>query len=167
MERLAHLSIAGVLLRDREPGRVVTGRDGIPRVEYSLSRSDTRNLRVALRGAAEVLAAQGATDIMTLQQPPVRARPGTAGWLGAFGAAMDARGFAAGRMSFITFHQMASCAMGRDPRHAVVSETGESHDVRGLYVADGSAFVTSSGVNPMLTIMALADHVARGLAERW
>jgi choline dehydrogenase-like flavoprotein len=45
----------------------------------------------------------------------------------------------------------------------VVGETGESHDVRGLYVADASAFVTSSGVNPMITIMAIADHVARGI----
>ena len=59
---------------------------------------------------------------------------------------------------------MASAAMGRDPARGVVDETGESFEVRGLYVADGSAFPTSSGVNPMITIMALADHVARGIA---
>jgi len=38
--------------------------------------------------------------------------------------------------------------------------------VRGLYVTDASAFPTSSGVNPMITIMAIADHVARGIIER-
>jgi len=70
-------------------------------------------------------------------------------------------------MSYITFHQMASCAMGRNPATSVVSETGETHDVRGLFVADGSACVTSTGVNPMITIMAIADHVARGILERW
>jgi choline dehydrogenase-like flavoprotein len=80
---------------------------------------------------------------------------------------MDSRGYTKCRMSYITFHQMASCAMGADPSRSVVGETGESHDVKGLYVADGSAFVTSSGVNPMITIMAIADHVARGMAERW
>ena len=69
-------------------------------------------------------------------------------------------------MSYITFHQMASCAMGADRARSVVGETGESHDVRGLYVADASAFPTSSGVNPMITIMAIADHVARGMIER-
>jgi choline dehydrogenase-like flavoprotein len=49
----------------------------------------------------------------------------------------------------------------------VINETGESHDLPGLFIADGSAFVTSSGVNPMITIMAIADHVARGIADRW
>ncbi len=70
-------------------------------------------------------------------------------------------------MALISFHQMASCAMGADPGRGVVDETGETFDLRGLFVADASAFVTSSGVNPMITIMAIADHVARGIAERW
>jgi len=67
-------------------------------------------------------------------------------------------------MAYIPFHQMASCAMGADPARSVAGETGESHEVKGLYVADASAFVTSSGVNPMITIMAIADHVARGIS---
>lgn len=161
--RLAHLGIVGILLRDRASGEVQTGKAGIPRVAYDLSGFDTRNLRVALRGAADVLAAAGASELMTLQQPPVRITPGSPGWLNAFAAAMDARGYAAGRMSFITFHQMGTCAMGRNPRTSVVGETGESHDVKGLYVADASAFPTSSGVNPMITIMAIAHVVAQGL----
>ena len=78
---------------------------------------------------------------------------------------MDARGYDRCRMSFITFHQMGSCAMGADPRTSVVGERGESHDVRGLYVADASTFPASSGVNPMITIMAIADHVSRGILE--
>jgi choline dehydrogenase-like flavoprotein len=57
--------------------------------------------------------------------------------------------------------------MGADPARSVVDGRGASHDVAGLYVADGSLFPDSSGVNPMLTIMALADHVARGIAEEW
>lgn len=166
LRRLAHLSVAGILLRDRAPGRVVTGRDGIPRVHYDLARYDIVNLKSALRGAAELLAAAGAQELFSLHQPPVRAKPGATGWLARMGSEMDARGYAAGRMAYITFHQMASCAMGRDPRHFVVDEAGESHEVKGLYVADASAFPTSSGVNPMITIMAVADHVARGMAEK-
>jgi choline dehydrogenase-like flavoprotein len=132
-------------------------------VEYELSRYDAANLRAALRGAAEVLASQGATELVSLHQPPVRARPGERGSLASFGSAMDARGYNAGRVAYIAFHQMASCAMGADPARSVVGETGESHEVKGLYVADASAFVTSSGVNPMITIMAIADHVARAM----
>lgn len=165
--QLGKLSLVGILLRDRDAGRVAVGRDGRPRVHYELSRHDVGHVRQAIRGAAQVLAAAGATEMMTLQTPPVRARPGPAGWLDRFTASADRRGYTKCRMSYITFHQMASCAMGKDARHSVVGETGESHEVRGLYVADGSAFVTSSGVNPMITIQAIADHVARGLIETW
>lgn len=161
--RLGHLSIVGAVLRDRDPGRVVTGRDGRPRVHYEVSAFDAANLRAGLLGAAQVLAAAGARELFSIQQPPVRCRPGTGDWLAAFGAAMDARGYDRCRMAFITFHQMGSCAMGADPRTSVVDGTGRSHEVEGLYVTDASTFPASSGVNPMLTIMAIADHVARGI----
>lgn len=166
VSRLAHTSLVGVLLRDRDGGRVAVSRDGHPRVHYEPSRYDLNHLRVALRGAAEVLAAAGAEEVISLHTPPVRVRPGPAGWLERFAAGADARGYTHCRMSYITFHQMASAAMGRDPARSVVGESGEAYELRGLYVADGSVFPTSSGVNPMITIMAIADHVGRSIAER-
>jgi choline dehydrogenase-like flavoprotein len=165
--KLAHSCAIGILLRDRDAGRVVTGRDGRPRAHYELSAYDARHLRAAMLGAAEVVAAAGAEEITTLQQPPVRVRPGTPGWREAFAAGVDARGLDRCRMALISFHQMGTARIGADPARGVVDEAGETFEVRGLYVADGSAFVTSSGVNPMITIMAVADHVARGIAERW
>jgi len=166
LRRLGNLGLVALLLRDRDPGRVVTGRDGRPRVHYELSAFDQQHVRTAMRGAAQLLAQQGATEIFTVQQPPARVKPGAAGWLDGLQSDMDARGYDRCRMAFITFHQMASCTMGKERGTSVVGETGESHDVKGLYVADASAFVTSSGVNPMITIMALADHIARGINER-
>jgi len=167
LRRLANVSIVGLLLRDRDPGRVITGRDGRPRVHYEVSAFDQQHVRVAMRHAAELLVQQGATELFTVQQPPARVKPGAPGWLDTFQRDMDVRGYDRCRMAFITFHQMASCTMGKDRGTSVVGESGESHDVKGLYVADASAFVTSSGVNPMITIMALADHVARGMLETW
>jgi choline dehydrogenase-like flavoprotein len=167
MKQLANLSIVGILLRDRDSGRVATGRDGHPHVHYELSAFDIAHVRTAMRGAAELLAQQGARAIFTVQQPPAQTKPGTPGWLDRFMADADARQYGRTRQAFITFHQMASCSMGKDPRTSVIGETGESHDVKGLYVADASTFVTSSGVNPMITIMAIADHIARGIGERW
>jgi choline dehydrogenase-like flavoprotein len=61
---------------------------------------------------------------------------------------------------------MGTCRMGSDPRSAVVNADGEVYGVRGLFVADGSAFPAASGVNPMLTIMALAHHVAQRIKAR-
>jgi long-chain-alcohol oxidase len=166
MARLSHVSIIGILLRDRDPGRVVVGRDGRPRVHYELSHHDVANVRRGLRGAAQILAAAGATELFSLHTPPARAVPGRARWLEGLADDMDRRGYTKCRMSYITFHQMASCPMGADPGASVVGETGESPQVPGLFLADASVFPTSSGVNPMITIMAIADHVARGILER-
>jgi choline dehydrogenase-like flavoprotein len=132
-------------------------------VHYELSRFDERHVRAGVRGAAQVLAAAGATELFSLHTPPARARPGAPGWLDRFVADCDARGYRRCRMSYISFHQMGGAALGRDPARSVAGETGEVHGVRGLYVADGGAFPTSSGVNPMITIMAIADHVAHAI----
>jgi choline dehydrogenase-like flavoprotein len=167
VRRLGNTSVCGILLRDRDSGRVVTARDGRPRVHYELSTYDANHLRVAMRGAAEVLAAAGAMELMTLQQPPVRVKPGATGWLDDYARRIDAGGIDRCKMALISFHQMGTCAMGADPGRGVIGESGEAFDLPGLYVADGSAFVTSSGVNPMITIMAIADHVARGIADSW
>jgi long-chain-alcohol oxidase len=161
--RLGNLSIVGVLLRDRDAGRIAVSRQGRARVHYELSRFDAGHVRAGLEGAAKILAAAGATEIFSLHTPPARVRPGQHGWLESFVGQCDRRGYRRCRMSYISFHQMGSAAMGRDRGRSVAGETGETHEVKGLYVADGSAFPTSSGVNPMITIMAIADHVAHAI----
>ena len=56
--------------------------------------------------------------------------------------------------------------MGRDPRRSVVNEWGRAHDVKNLFIVDGSLFVTSGGVNPTSTIQALALYIADGIKRR-
>ena len=63
------------------------------------------------------------------------------------------------------YHPAGTCRMGADPRTSVCDENGEVHGTRGLFVADASAFPAASGVNPMVTVMALAHHVATRLAR--
>jgi choline dehydrogenase-like flavoprotein len=58
-------------------------------------------------------------------------------------------------------HAMGSCRMGRDAKTSVVNEFCQSHDVKNLYICDTSVFVTSAGVNPTLTAMAIADRAAK------
>ena len=64
------------------------------------------------------------------------------------------------------FHPMGTARMGRSPRESVVDPSGAFHGIRDLYAADASVLPTALGANPMLTIMACARHIARGLAER-
>jgi choline dehydrogenase-like flavoprotein len=54
--------------------------------------------------------------------------------------------------------------MGLDPATSVIGEDSQCHQVKGLFVADASAFPTASGVNPMLTIMAMAHQASRHIA---
>jgi hypothetical protein len=60
-------------------------------------------------------------------------------------------------------HFMGTARMGDDPATSVVDRWGMAHDVPGLGVIDGSAFVTAGGVNPTSTICALALRTAEHL----
>jgi choline dehydrogenase-like flavoprotein len=54
--------------------------------------------------------------------------------------------------------------MGADADSSVVDPTGAVRGTDGLYVADASLLPTSVGVNPMMTVIACATHVARDAA---
>ena len=60
-------------------------------------------------------------------------------------------------------HVQGSCRMGDDPERSVVDRNGESHDVKRLFVGDGSLVPRTMSVNPSLTIMALATRLAEHL----
>lgn len=124
MRKLSCTSLVGVLLRDRDGGRVAI---------YRISRYDQNHMQIALEAAARVLKAAGARDVFLTQSLSV------------------------------SFHQMGTCRMGSRRRDSVVNAEGESWDVRDLFVADGSLFPSASGVNPMLTIAALGQHVAKAI----
>ncbi len=163
---LAHTGLVGVLLRDRRPGRVAVTRNGRPKVHYEVSRLDAAHTRAGLLAAGRILHAAGAERLVSLHTPPARVATAATSWERDLTSSMDASGYRRCRMSYISFHQMGTAAMGAN-RQAVVDERGEVHGVRGLFVADASTFPASSGVNPMLTIMAIADHVARGIQDAW
>jgi choline dehydrogenase-like flavoprotein len=62
-------------------------------------------------------------------------------------------------------HLLGTCRMGHDPKRSVVNRYGQTHDVKNLYVADASIFVTGSSFNPTLTIVALANWIADHFIE--
>jgi choline dehydrogenase-like flavoprotein len=60
---------------------------------------------------------------------------------------------------------MGTARMGTDPERSVVNEWGRCHDVRNLFIVDGSVFVTAAAVNPTNTIQALALHIADSIKQ--
>ncbi|WP_238357880.1 GMC family oxidoreductase [Cohnella zeiphila] len=63
-------------------------------------------------------------------------------------------------------HQAGTLRMGDDPSTSVTDPSGRIHGYDNLWVSDGSVHVTNGGVNPVLTIMALAFRTADNLANR-
>jgi len=68
-----------------------------------------------------------------------------------------------------SIHELGTARMGDDPKTSVLNQFQQSHDVKNLFVVDGSAFVSASCQNPTWTIMALCwrscDYLADQLAK--
>ena len=164
MARLPKTALVGILLRDRFGGRVRVDRDGVAVIDYRLSRYDRAHLRRAIGAAAELLEAAGAREIWVPLARTVTYRPGSKGARDEWLQRVDAAGWGPNELLLVTFHQMASCRMGASPRTSVVDAEHRVWGIRGLYVADASTFPNASGVNPMLTVMAIAHRAAGVIA---
>ncbi len=166
MQALASTSPVGVLLRDREGGEVRVGRDGEPIVRYKLSPFDAGHLRTGIDGAAQILEAAGAQRIYSGHTRWVGYEPGRSGSRQQFMADADGVGYGAGQCPLASFHIMGTARMGGTPASSVCDPTGQTWELRDLYVSDGSTFPTASGVNPQISIQAIAHMNARGLAAK-
>jgi choline dehydrogenase-like flavoprotein len=166
MQSMSSTVPIGVLLRDRDGGEVRVGRDGHPIVRYRLSPFDTGHLRTGIGGAAELLEAAGAKRIFSSHASWTAYDPGSSGSRERFMVDADAAGYGPGQCILNSFHIMGSARLGGTPATSACDPTGQTWDVRNLYVTDGSTFPTASGVNPQVSIQAIAHMSARGLAAR-
>lgn len=159
LRRLKNLAMCGGLVSDRPSGRVTVGRNGRPRVTYTLGDLERKKLLRALRGVVSILFAAGATEVFS----------GVG--LGEQWARSEAEALAEltddvpeEQMHVYASHPMGTCKMGRDARSSVVSARGETHDVPGLWIADASIFPSSLGVNPQMTVMAMGLMIGAHVA---
>jgi len=71
---------------------------------------------------------------------------------------------------FPSTHNLGTCRMSESPRDGVCNRWGQTHDVKNLFISDGSQYTTSAAENPTLTIVALAirqaDYIAAESAKR-
>ena len=67
---------------------------------------------------------------------------------------------------YFTAHIMGTCRMSNHPSEGVVGPDGQAWDVPGLVIADASVLPGTIGVNPQVTIMALALLIGERIAER-
>jgi choline dehydrogenase-like flavoprotein len=65
-----------------------------------------------------------------------------------------------------SIHETGTCRMGDDPKQSVLNKWNQSHDIKNLFVVDGSSFVSAGWQNPTITLSALAMRASEYLAEQ-
>jgi choline dehydrogenase-like flavoprotein len=65
-----------------------------------------------------------------------------------------------------SIHELGTCRMGNDPKKSVLNKWNQCHDVKNLFVVDGSSFVSGGYQNPTITIMALSMRASEYMAEQ-
>jgi choline dehydrogenase-like flavoprotein len=141
-------------------------RTGWPVVRYALSSFDRDHLRKGFAGAAQILEAAGARRIYSPHARFCSYEPGQRSSLKTFVHDMDRAGWGSGSLALFSFHIMGSARMGNSAKNSASNPDGECWEAGNLLVLDGSAFPSASGVNPMITIEAIAHRNAAALANR-
>ena len=159
MEKYRQMTFFGFLVEDTSRGRVRLGPGGLPLMTYWLNRNDVARLKRGMELLFQIYLAGGAKAIYPMVPGFEEVRD-----------MRDVERFRRARLGARDFeltahHPLCSCRMGRDPRSSVVGQDNQAHHVPGLFVADGSSLPSSPGVNPQVTIMALATRAARYVAR--
>ncbi|KAF2815869.1 long-chain fatty alcohol dehydrogenase [Mytilinidion resinicola] len=178
--RMKHMAGYIAICRDRDTGYVYPDPvDGRARIAYTTSAFDKANLIEGLVGLAKIQYAAGASEIFAALPgvaPFIRSPPTTTDTDADEAGINDPRfnewldgirkhGLPAPQTQFVCAHQMGTCRMGPSERGSVVDPRGKVWGTEGLYVSDASVFPSASGVNPMVSNMAISDWISRGVAR--
>lgn len=187
-----HMNSYISIVRDRDTGSVYPDpASGQPRIVYTPSAFDRAHAMIGLVALAKILYLQGAIEIhaglpglkpfirdeaSSPQPAPSPATPtddlvstvsdaGVAdprfrAWL----AELERHGNKPPVATFCSAHQMGTNRMSTSERAGVVDPRGRVWGTEGLYVSDASVFPSASGVNPMVTNMAISDWISRNVA---
>ncbi len=156
MKRYNAMAMTGVLVEDSHAGRV-TRSFGAPMARYSITRYDHERF---LRGAhhlATLHFEMGADEVILPFSNFHVAK--SIDDLASIPRTQRSRS----TIELFTVHMMGTCRMGSRAHRSVVNLDGELWDLPGCYVADAGLFPTAVGVNPQITIMAIATRVAQRL----
>ncbi len=159
-EVMDRLILFGFAVKDTSHGTVFQGPAGRPLITYSMNAADLDRVKRGVEILTRVFFAAGAKRVFA----PVRR------W-----EVFENRGdidrflwstIHARDLDLTAYHPLGTTRLGSDPRRSVVGPRHEVHDVPGLYICDGGAVPSSLGVNPQITIMAMATRAGELLADK-
>ena len=165
MKRLPQMQVLIALMRDGFHPQSIGGRvhirgDGSATLDYPISDYLWEGVRRSLLAMAEIQFAAGAKIVMPLHEDakPLRSWKGTK-------TLIDSLSMQVLRTRIASAHVMGGCCMGADLRFSVTGGDGRHHQFENLWVFDGSAFPTSIGTNPQLSIYGMVARNAMRLTE--
>jgi choline dehydrogenase-like flavoprotein len=153
------IALFGGLIHDDGAGTVRRGLGREPLATYRMSKSDRAAIPVLMRRMAEIFFAAGAREVYL---PILGNAPITPDSL----RTLDLDHVPAVRIECASQHPLGTCRMGVSEKTSVVDAWGETWDVKDLYVVDGGVLPTSLGVNPQLSVMAMATRLAWRMREK-
>jgi choline dehydrogenase-like flavoprotein len=161
MTRYRHFALIGSLLHDESVGAVRLGGPLGTLLEYTLTPGDAKTMLEGMKSATRVLLAAGATRVITSH------RKRTIIYSEDDLHIIDDRGTSPTEINVGSAHPQGGNAMGGIEEKSVVDSHSKVYGFSNLYVCDASIFPTAVGVNPQLTVMALATRFAERFGEEW
>jgi choline dehydrogenase-like flavoprotein len=158
MLQYRNFSQFGVMVSDRSRGSV-RERAGRPSIRYQLQPEDVAAFKRGVELLTELYWAAGARVVYQPVAGVGELRDGDRGPLP--GRRVEARD-----LTLMAFHPLGTARADARATHGVVDGDLALHDATGVYVSDGSAVPSSLGVNPQITIMALATRLAYKLLDK-
>ncbi|HEX7299158.1 MAG TPA: FAD-dependent oxidoreductase [Solirubrobacteraceae bacterium] len=159
MSRFRHLTAAGVLVGTKGTAHLRPALTGGVDIVYKPAREDLKTLVEALKLLGRIYLAAGARRVMpsTFQFNEFTSEDQL--------DRLDDYVKHSSYLSIGTGHPQGGNALSSDPSKGVVDPSFRVHGFENLFVCDASVFPSAITVNPQLTVMALADYAAPGIAK--
>lgn len=154
-EKYDYVSMAGILVHDEAVGEVSLNGNGDAILKYVLSKNDQKEMVSGLKHAAEIYFAAGAKKVITGHIVPKILENESQ-----IDEKITEDSVGMGKILTVSAHPQGGNQMGNESSSSVVNSYCKSHDLSNLYICDASVFPTSIGVNPQLTVMAIAKIAA-------
>jgi choline dehydrogenase-like flavoprotein len=163
MRQFPHIGGTIALIKEIDSaGTVTVNEEGRPVISYAIGPKDLACLKQAVEALARLHFAAGARKVMTLH-----CRPTEFSGPEEIRRGLERASWGRNEIALYSAHPLGTCRMGGNASASVVDSHCQSHDVKGLFVIDGSVTPTSLGVNPQLTILAIAEKNAEWMADNY
>lgn len=162
MKDFTHYAMAGVLVKDDPNGTVTLTETGRAKIHHALSPNDIKTVAKGLATLAELWFAAGANEVITEHADITRlkSKDDIPRLVHAVETNPDA-------LNLASAHPQGGNRMGENIDQCVVDSHCQVHGFQNLFVCDASVFPTSVGVNPQITVMAIAAMAADHINSVW